>query len=169
VFPHIDRQKGNKSLTDVGWRILIWCLTIFKHAGASVIEKPSPARSLDCGALCVESILELFDTSPLSLDHDSQIALSIRYRTTTFFDWSKSFPKELVVQVPTTIEFYCVGEFNVPLNISGCESFCRLHIQSVKIVYVGSMMFAVVEFHQLAAYNWFKRAQLVRQVLQLGN
>ena len=66
-----------------------------------------------------------------------------------------------MVQVTATVEFDCVSEFNVPLYISGSESFRRLHIQSVKIVYIGSMMFAVVELHKLSAHNWFKCAQLV--------
>ena len=128
MLPDIDCQKWNKTLADVGGCILIWCLTVFKHAGASVVEQPSPARSLNCGALCVESLLELFDTSPLSFDHNTEVALCIGNRAATLFNWSKSFPKEFVVQVTATVELDCVGEFDVLFDISSCKSFGRLYV-----------------------------------------
>jgi hypothetical protein len=150
VFPDVNGHDGVHSSTKVTGHILVGSLSVLKLSCAFVVNEPSPTGSLQSCSVSVEERLEVFNCSPLSFNHLAKVRIFIGKYTATFFNGSKRFPEEFVVQMTSAIKFDSVAKFNIFLWLTLLECFVCLSYQFVQIVYICSVMLSIVELHEMA-------------------
>ena len=124
-----------------------------------VLDKPSPATSLDTGKSGVHLVLELIQATVGVVDSSSKS--TGRRLTTTSALGSQVLPEEGVVQVATAVEVDSRLEGNLGSNIILGLSLLNLLNGSIVVVDVGLVVSLVVDLHDLAGDRGLKGAIVI--------
>lgn len=104
MFPYINVHKGDQIWLVVCDQILVIGWSELKSLATLVIYKPSPAWSLDCCCVVAKVLNEIVIRAPSLINMLGQNGSATWSLTATFFNWSKWFPEESMIEIATSIE-----------------------------------------------------------------
>lgn len=121
VFPSIHTQQRLELSND---GILVGISLDRNVSSLSILDQPSPARTLDAGQSSIELLLQLLQIAVRRINGFGQ--LSRRGLTTALVLWCQVLPEQGVVEMATTVEVDDRKEGNFRLDVVAGFCSCEL-------------------------------------------
>lgn len=130
--------------------------------GLRVVTQPAPTGALNGGDLSVKLLLQLVETTKVTVDRilehtGAQLATTVLLR-------SQILPEQRVVDVTTSIEVDRFLKSDGRLDVLLVDGFRELFFGLVESVDVGLVVLGVVQLHDLGRDGGFERSVVVGEI-----
>jgi len=140
-------------------RVLVRIRLDPNRTSLGILHQPRPTRSLNTGQRGVEFLLHRVQRSVVRINSLGQTA---RWRLAAAGVLGRQvFPEERVVDVAAAVEVDERLCCDLRLDVAGLDCFGHFLGLCVERGYVGVVVLAVVQLHDLAADGWLQRAVVV--------